>query len=282
MDKIIKASRWLINNPSLFFKHLIVQVKKLLPLPKSPVTKRMNGVSFEFDFGYGAAIRSMYTGGYELDAVEVMKSVLKKGDTFIDVGANIGYISCIGVGLVGKSGQVHSFEPVPEYCNRLKNMAKMNPDYKIIVNQCALGDKPGEASIRVGNDRNIGWNTMVFLSEKKEKVKEEFKVSVRRLSDYIKEAVLDKIALIKIDVEGFEFPVLKGLREYLESAASLPVIICEVASHAYPIMGNTLAELLEFVKKYNYKICSLVNVKREVDIINSSASVNVVFMPLQK
>lgn len=221
----------------------------------------------------------MYIGGYELDTVEVMRGILKKGDTFIDVGANIGYLSGIGAGLVGKKGKIHSFEPVPQYFDRLKNLAKMNPDYKIITEQCALGDKPGYATIRMSNEQNIGWNTMVFLSEKKDKIKQEFKVPVHRLDNYIKEKALNKIALIKIDVEGFEFSVLKGLSEYFEHTDTYPAIICEINPFACSILGYTLTQLTEYMKSYNYNAYSLVNSKIKVDITKIRELADVVFLP---
>ena len=57
----------------------------------------------------------MYYGSYAVPIVETMKRTLRPGDTFLDVGANIGYLSAIAAGLVGVTGQVHCFEPVPDY-----------------------------------------------------------------------------------------------------------------------------------------------------------------------
>ena len=235
--KIMKAASLLASNPRLFFKRLVGEIKATRQLPKSPIQKKINGIIFEFDFDYDPAIKRMYFGIYELETVEVMKKVLKIGDTFLDAGANIGYLSAIGGGLVGKTGQVHSFEPVPEYFQRLKKVAMMNRDYKIVVNQCALGEERGRAKIDVTNLPNIGWNTIVpgFMSNATRK--KSIEVPVYRLDDYIKEKGLDKISLIKIDTEGFEFPVLKGLQGYFESTGHRPVILCEIAPPAYPLLG---------------------------------------------
>ena len=66
-----------------------------------------------------------------------MEKYLSYGDTFIDIGANIGYLSMIGANIVGKDGAVHAFEPVPHYFKILEKLAKMNSGYKIIVNPIA-------------------------------------------------------------------------------------------------------------------------------------------------
>ena len=118
-----------LYNPKLFFKYLYTGAKSvILRWPKAPIQKRINGILFEFDFDLEPVIKlvhnplklllqylsigakpnvlEMYYGAYEPDTVRAMKKLLKKGDTFIDVGANIGYLSAIGMGLVGKTGQV--------------------------------------------------------------------------------------------------------------------------------------------------------------------------------
>ncbi len=278
MRKIRKILSWISNNPSLFVLHLFLQVKKLMPLPKLPVVKKINGVLFEFDFAYYSALKSMYLGSYEVDMVEAMKKLLKKGDIFIDVGANIGYISAIAAGFVGTIGQVHSFEPVPEYFHKLEKIAAMNPEHKFILNQSSLGEDSGRAVIRLSNDENIGWNTMVFLSRKEKGSRGEIEVPIRRLDGYIKEKTLDKVALIKIDVEGFEFPVLKGLSGYLENTDYFPYIICEVNPFACSLMHYSLDDLEIYMKKYNYEARSLLNTNIKIDICSIKETTDVVFL----
>ena len=153
--------RLLAHNPQLFFDKCLAELKLCSPLPTSPALKRINRILFEFDFALDPAIRSMYYSNYEAATVVVMKKYLKQGDTVIDVGASIGYLSALAMGFVGKSGEVHSFEPVPEYCRLLRRIAVANKDYKIFINECALGDKETRFRIDLTNLPNIGWNTLV-------------------------------------------------------------------------------------------------------------------------
>ncbi len=268
--KIIEAISVLISNPRLFFKFLIAHLNyKILIrwlLPKSPCQKKINGVLFEFDFEFDPKIKEMYFGYYETETIEAIKRVLRPGDTFIDIGASIGYLSAIGAGSVGKNGQVHSFEPVPLYFQRLKKMAQMNPDYKIIINQCALGEKEEMASVDITSLENIGWNTMVPGAIKKEMLKETIEAPIYRLDNYIRQKALNNISLIKIDVEGFEFPVLRGLSNYFENIDRHPFIICEIIPYAYPLLGYTLMQLSEYMRKYNYNAYSLIDKNIKIDI----------------
>jgi len=264
----------LASNPVSFFWYIQYRTVPRWLLPRFPVRKRINGVLFEFDYDLHPIIKKMYFGCYEMETIEAMKNVLKPGDVFIDVGANIGYLSAIGASLVGKNGQVHSFEPVPQYFRRLEKMAMMNPDYKIVINQCALGEEEGTGNICIAS-QNIGWNTMVPNLMSRDTLKETLKVPIHRLDSYIKENEIDDISLIKIDVEGFEFPVLKGLQGYFEKTENRPVVICEVAPSAYSLLGCKLAELSEYLKKYDYSTFSLVNARVKVDITELVRTTNV-------
>ncbi len=291
------------HNRKVLFKYLCAGAKSLIfGWPKAPIEKRINGIVFKFDFDLDPVIKlvrnplklllqyinlgvkpnvlPMYYGAYEPDTLKVMKKLLKKGDTFIDVGANIGYLSAIGMGLVGKTGQVHSFEPVPKYFKNLKNLALANKEYDIVVNECGLGEEEGTARIDVAGLVNIGMSTMVSTSKWDRIIEKTIEVPVYRLDRYIKEKNIDKISLIKIDVEGFEFPVLRGLSGYFESGHH-PAIICDIHVFAYSVGGYSLTQLSEYMKRQDYRIFGLDH-DTEIDITNLKENTYVMFMSLDK
>jgi len=270
---------YLASNPRLFWHKLTFKIRSLQPLPRSTVHKRINGILFEFDFNYAPVIEEMFYGGYEPEIIFAMKRFLKEGDTFIDVGANIGYLSAIAMGLVGKTGQVHSFEPVPEHFQRLKDLLGANKEYHLVANRCAAGDEERTASIAVTSLPNIGWNTMVpgFMSQ--ETIKQRVEVPTCRLDRYIREKALRRISLIKIDTEGFEFPVLKGLSGYFEETRDRPRIICEIAPEAYPLLRSTLGQLREYMEQRGYRAVSLIDLGAEIDITKLEKTTDVGFMP---
>jgi len=206
---------------------------------------------------------------------------LKKGDTFIDVGANIGYLSTIALGLIGKRGSVHSFEPVLEYFLRLKDIAFLNKGYNFIVNNCALGEIEGIGKIAVTNLQNIGWNTMVPGFMPSQTIRQMQEVTICRLDSYIKEKALSNIALIKIDAEGFEFAILKGLRKYFETSKNRPKIICEIAPSAYSLLGYRLKELVQYMDEFKYSAFQLSNPKKRIDVLELQSTTNVLFLPQQ-
>jgi len=190
-----------------------------------------------------------------------MESVLKHGDTFIDIGANIGYLTARGAGLVGKTGEVHSFEPALPYFQKLERLSKMNQDYRILVNHCALGEEDREAELHIAKG-NIGGSFIAVDNGQMDLVK----ILMRRFDKYAEEKSLKNIKLIKIDVEGYEFPVLKGCRNYFENTSNKPVIICEIFPRGYPCRGATITEVLEYMRQYGYKTYNICHHQEEIDI----------------
>lgn len=267
---IKKLFHILINNPIFFFKRIFLELKYfILPVPKSAIVKKINGVLFDFDFDYSDEIKKMYFGNYQPIVSEIFKKYLKNGDTFIDVGANIGYFSMIAAGFVGKNGQIHSFEPVPEYFHKLENLSKNNSQYNITVNQFALGDEEKYSKIYISGRSGIGDNTFfpVFLENAGNNKTAE--VSIRRLDKYIKEKKIENIKLIKIDVEGFEFPVLKGLKDYFlkcKKTGLFPLIICEICPKACTIQGHKLRDMFDYMREFSYYPFETVNIDKRIDI----------------
>ncbi|MHA1724313.1 MAG: FkbM family methyltransferase [Promethearchaeota archaeon] len=233
-----------------------------LNLITNEVTRKVNGVKFPFTFNEYSRYRSMYFGLDSKIVVKTLLRYLKKGSTFLDVGANIGYISAIGLGCVGRNGQVHSFEPVPTYYEKLLYMTKLNKKYNnIFVNNFALGETYETMNIAV-NRYIWGWNTLVPELMKSSEIKTNFEVNIKRLDDYILQNNLKNISLIKIDVEGFEIPVLQGLKSYFEEEKLLPNLLIEVSPSAYKMLGYKLSDLENILEEFSYRAYNPNNNKR--------------------
>ncbi|MEK7665110.1 MAG: FkbM family methyltransferase [Patescibacteria group bacterium] len=257
-------------NPNFFLKRVFFEIAAAIsPFPEQPVFKNINGVMINFDFKDEDKARKMYFGTFQPAIADILKKYLKKGDTFIDAGANVGYFTAVAAGLVGQSGQVHSFEPVQEYFQKLKNLKDKNSRYKITTNQLALGDKEKTEKIYIGGPSHIGDNT--FFLDFLEGISEvkSAEVKVVRLDKYIKDNDLCNIKLIKIDVEGFEFPLLLGMEEYFlecSKTGNYPKIICEICPKAYSYLGKKLEDLFDYMKNFSYEPFETINENIGVNI----------------
>ncbi len=227
----------------------------------------MRGVVIPFDFQRDEQLQKiMYMGLYELGVTDIMRRVLKEGDILIDAGANIGYHTALGAGFVGKTGIVHAFEPVPEYFEKLKVLAEQNKGYQIILNQCALGQTTGRAQmyqIRTHRGtRTFGTGSMFQGWLSNEHTEAVIKVPVMTLDGYVREHNLQKVKLLKIDVDGFEFPLLKGAEQFLK--IECPVIICEISHPIYARLGCKVDDLLYYMANLSYFPFDMVNLKKQL------------------
>lgn len=271
-----KAASLLAKNPSLFCRVALAKLNTARSLPPLPISRRINNVLFEYDLTEYRGTAPMYFGSYGLLVINAMKRFLKPGDTFIDVGANIGYLSAIAAGLVSTIGQVHAFEPVPQYFDKLDRLARTNPEYPIFANALALGSESGTSAVYVTYEP--GQNTLVPSYKPNAEISQTLQVPLMRLDSYIAARKISRIALIKIDVEGYEFPVLKGLQRYFETSADRPPIICEIAPRAYSLTDYTLGDLAAYMARFGYRACDLIDVSTPVDICGLNHVEDVLFL----
>ena len=218
------------------------------------IYRKLNRLIFEFELRIDIYMKKMFLGTFQSNVINTLLKYLKKGDTFFDIGANVGYITAIAAGIVGKKGKVYSFEPIPRYFKRLQKLSRLNKQYNIKTYNFSLGKTDGVAEINLPKVKNIGHNTMVPGLINSQDIKETIKINVKRLDDFILKENIEKISLIKIDVEGYEFPVLEGLTKFFEQRKEkLPPIVVEITPQAYKLMNSSLKELELFMKKYSYQ-----------------------------
>ena len=272
-----RAATLLTRNPSLFCKIAFAKLGTKRSMPALPARRQIGNVLFECNLSNYRGTAPMYFGSYALLVVEAMKRFLSRGDVFFDVGANVGYLSAVAADLVGKRGQVHGFEPVPAYFEKLCRLVDLNPEYNITANPFALGEVSSASTIYV--TREAGQSTLVRSYKSNSEVVDEIEIPVVRLDAYIEKHKIDHISLIKIDAEGFELPILRGLQGYFEASGRRPPIICEVAPRAYSLLNRKIDELVVFTAAYGYSACDLIDCSTRVDLRKIDHVEDVLFMP---
>lgn len=273
-----RALALLVRDPRLFTTKLWAASRRLVAPTAGSVPLRIGAVTFRCDLDLDPNVREMLVGNYEPEIVRLFRRFLSQGDVVVDAGANIGYFSAVALSLVGTTGQVHAFEPVAEIYQKLLRLRDDNPQFGFVPNNCALGEQEGVLPLAVTNQRNIGWNTMVPDLMDAGDIGELATVPVRRLDDYLAEHRIESVRLIKIDTEGFEFPVLKGLTQFLRKTPVAPTIVMEIAPSAYPKLQTNLHALELFLRQNNYMPRDLKN-RETLSIHSFTDTTNVLLVP---
>lgn len=189
------------------------------------------------------------TGTYEKGILLYLRSILKKGDCFVDVGANIGLMSIFAAECIGKEGKVLAFEAHPNTAELLKQNIQLNSLLNIEVKQYALGSKEEKTLIYDNWQVNRGGASLVVKT--KDSVAHD--IEVKKLDTVFPEGISPKA--IKIDVEGFELEVLKGAVETIRKYH--PVLIVELSENRSNAHDSSI-ELINFIKNLgNYHIYRL-------------------------
>lgn len=126
---------------------------------------------------------------------------LGPGDVFVDIGANCGLFSVFAAKTVGASGRVLAVEPQPEMARRLRFNAAANGFDQITLEETAIGEGEGEASLNV-KDGQFGLSSL--HTDMAVAGASAVSVPVRPLLAIVQDAGLPRIDALKIDIEGFE------------------------------------------------------------------------------
>jgi FkbM family methyltransferase len=159
---------------------------------------------------------------YELGTTRLLRRLLERQRVFFDVGANVGYHSFLAAALLEGRGAVHAFEPWPTVFDDLAANARLNGFRSLDVNCLALADRDGESSLFVPDGPE--WTTASLVPDGSARVRES--VPAMRFDTYCRRRGIERVDLLKIDVEGAELQVLRGMGSLLSRWQ--PDIVLEV------------------------------------------------------
>ncbi|MHB9154855.1 MAG: FkbM family methyltransferase [Endomicrobiales bacterium] len=265
LRKAASIAELLFVNPAIFIKKLRGRMLlKLVHSPQGEVPLKIGDYTIMVLPSRNDWWKSMYVGCCGVEIEQNIKRYLLKSGNFIDVGAGVGYFSAIASGIVGASGQVHCFEPYPSMIRAIQRMINSNPNPNIILNAYALGMKESVDNYYIQRfDKHM---TVSMVRNFVEKVDEIIEVRTRRLDTYLEQKKIDNVSLIKIDVEGYEYLVLKGLEGYFNKCSVKPPIIVEITPPNDTRGGYSLSDLQRFMGYYGYSAYSIHNPRGKEDV----------------
>ena len=182
-----------------------------------------------------------YFGIWEPEATAFLNRRLRPGDTFIDVGANIGYFSLLAAKRVGPGGRVIAVEASPPVFERLVSNVNLNHARHVRTLNVAAAAEKGQVKLYCGQDCNCG-ATSVVPDESDVVIAE---VDAAPLTDLISDHDWNSARVVKIDVEGAEAGVIRGLGSLIEKGRIDREYLIEIHPSRLRHLGYSPADVLK-------------------------------------
>jgi FkbM family methyltransferase len=164
-------------------------------------------------------------GAWEPDVAAFLRHRLRPGDTFVDVGANIGCMTALAGRLVGPRGTVVAIEPCPAVIAALQETVASNDLTNVRLVAGAVSDRDHEVALFAGPSHNVGLTTTVA----RRGLREQGRVRAAPLGSLVTPEELASARLVKVDVEGAEDRVLAGVVAHLETLAADAELVVELS-----------------------------------------------------
>lgn len=181
---------------------------------------------------------------------------LLPGDTFIDVGANIGYFTALGSGLVGGAGRVVAVEASPDFHRQLLEQVRLNRRDNVRAVNGAVSDELKNLTFVLASSANMGANSIVPYDGPAES---SFEVEAFPLGELLEPAEIRDARVIKIDVEGAEGSVVRGMIPMLDKLRSDCEITVEVTPDRMAQLGDSAEELMKTMRDHGFHVYRLAN-----------------------
>ena len=223
---------------------LLKSISGFYPNARMYPAKLKNSDTFFLDMSEEMCHTCFYHGDlpYERFTEALLRTYLREGDVFLDVGANIGYFTRIASTLVGPTGHVHAFEPMPSAIRLLRKNSEHLANVSLY--EIALSDHRGNSDFSVrkqGETSSLGGDPLAA---------EMIRVRTDTIDNLF--SAHDRVDVIKIDVEGYEYEVLQGARATIQM--NQPLLYFEFLAGYALARGLTIEHYDLLLKPLGYSL----------------------------
>jgi FkbM family methyltransferase len=218
----------------------------------SPQTARLgDGIVLDLDPMEWTQSDILRDGGIEPLTTELYRKLLKRGDTYVDVGAHIGFHTLVARSYVGETGKVIAVEPQPYNCHKILTNWRANKFENLVLFIAAVGENNGHIPLHSQNPTDTA-----RLSLSLEPVNDQpqvFHVPLMRLDNILEGQRIRHVRLLKIDVEGYELETLTGLGACSEMVENIILEVLETSNE----LSEKSEMLIETLRKLGYSLKSV-------------------------
>ena len=211
----------------------------------------IHGLRFEADPFEWTQSELLRDGCTEPLTSRLYAKLLRPGDVYVDVGAHVGFHTLLARHFVREDGRLIAIEPQPYNCNKILANCRSNNFTNIFVYVAAAGDSEGAVALHAQSAADTARLSLALdgVSDQAQL----FQVPIRRLDSIFQERRIDRVRLLKIDVEGFELSVVNGLGERLQDIDHMVVELLD----AGPDMSKNTVTLIQKLSAAGFKLTTV-------------------------
>ncbi|MBB4638992.1 FkbM family methyltransferase [Longimicrobium terrae] len=206
------------------------------------------GLAYRCDLRNLIARELCITGRYAPVETAMVRRLLPRGGVFVDVGANLGYFVLVGAAAVGAGGRVIALEPDPRMAAELEENVRRNALAQVAVVRAAASDHAGTATLSGYAEDGGNFGTSTLLGDGGGVT---FDVPCAPLDDVLDERGVSAVDLVKVDVEGAEPWVLRGMRRGLAAGRYRSVLV-ELHPWTWTDRDATVREMVGLMRECGY------------------------------
>lgn len=195
-------------------------------------------------------------GTYDAEIHAFLERVLKPGMVCLDVGANIGEIALHAARRVTPGGVVHAFEPAPHVLERLRENVKRNGlEGTVRIWPVALSETTGKAQFSFAEPATCNQGMGSLVNRHNSVVGQEIEVETWSLDDFLREKQVGRVDIMKVDIQGAEWLLLKGGQCFFTERG--PDLLIEVSDEDLRCLGRSGRDLCVLLESYGYHLWQL-------------------------
>lgn len=237
--------------PRIRPKELGSLIASLLRIRRIPA--QVCGVTLSVDPATLFGSKILDEGTYEPEMTATLRTMLKEGDVFVDLGANEGFFSMLASRMVGPRGRVFAIEPQERLWPVIIQNIALNDAANIHLVPFAVSDAAGEAEIVVTPASNSGATSMVAKSSMLSRFRPRQRVALRTLDDLSARYGFGRISVMKVDIEGFELNALRSAEGLLKSGM-IGNLLVEIHPAHLAALQQSPDDVIQLLARYGYSI----------------------------
>lgn len=188
-------------------------------------------------------------GIFEPDETRYFQREIRPDDVCLDVGGNVGYMAMLFASAASE-GEVHVFEPIDVNAALIRTNASLNQFGHVMVNNVAVGAEAGRVEFSVASDS--AYSSMHATGRSPEA--RVIEVPLISLDDYVAERSINRVDVLKVDVEGAEELVLNGAKGLLSDSRRRPrIVLLELFDKNLAPFDSSVERCLKRMADYGYR-----------------------------